>query len=280
MGGMKINTLQKNPTDYNYNSVGKNNAAGNTEEKVKQREKTDNKNSDIIQASDLTLADNQDTVLKQLFGQKAALHIQLSQFAKERELDDAIQGHADKRETLLKEAGTDQGEVRRLEELQSGLKDTFEIDEESTEYQDFLILEKKQLNKDLTTQEQERLKQMGPMTEYQKEALNYSKMMDVFQKRADRSVNEAVGEGQMITAIKLGRLKSQPMVEAKKLAEDLLKQVDDDIKKALSQEVASRVKENLGLPEEDQLLNNPQALIEKKKVMEEDLKGFTVDEKV
>ena len=121
---------------------------------------------------------------------------------------------------------------------------------------------------------------MGPMTEYQKEALNYSKMMDVFQKRADKSVNEAIGEGQMITAIKLGRLKSQPMVEANELAEDLLKQVDDDIKKALSQEVASRVKENLGLPEEEQLLNNPQALIEKKKVMEEDLKGFAVDEKV
>jgi hypothetical protein len=278
MGGMKINNMQKNPADYSYNSTGKINTE--EKEKVKQGQKTDDGNSEVIQASDLTLVDNQDTALQKLFGQKAALQIRLDQFAKELGLDDEIQGHADNRETLLEEAGSDQREAGRLKELQADLKDTFGIDDESTEHQDFLILEKKQLNKELTSEEQERLKQMGSMTEYQKEALSYSNMIDTFQKRADKSAKSAIIESKIIVSMKLERLKSHPMADANEQAEDLLKQVDDEIKKTLAQEVANRVKENLNLPEEDLLLNNPQALVEKKKVIEEDLKGFAVDEKV
>jgi hypothetical protein len=279
---MGVTAIQKNTTDSQYKLTDKVNSGGNKEDKVKitQDSKSEDENSAIIQASDLNLAGTQDTGLKKLLGQRAALQIQLSQFEKEIELDDTIQEHAANRETLLEEAGTNQGQVRRLNGLKSELKEACNIDDDSTEQQDFLILEKKLLKKDLTKDEQERLANMGPMTEYQKAALEYSNMANIYQKRADEAVERAYQESGMITAIKLERLKTHPMADANELAEDLLKQVDEEVKQTLAQEVMNRVKDNLDIVEEDLLLNNPQLLVEKKKVTEEDLKGLAVDQKV
>lgn len=279
---MGVTAIQKNAADSNYSYVNKRSSGNNNEDKVaqKQDQKPENGKTNVINASDLNLAGTQDSELKKLLGQKAALQIKLGQFTKELEVDDLIQNHAANRDALQEEAGTNQEQVKRLNQLKSELKETCNIDDDSKEQQDFLILEKKALNKDLTKEEQARLDNMGPMTQYQAAALEYSKMADIYQKRADDALDKSYQEGKTISAIKLGRVKSHPMVDANQQAEDLLKQVDEEVKKALSQEVMDRVKDNLSLDEEDQLLNNPQALIEKKKVSEEDLKGLAVDQLV
>ncbi len=276
---MGVTSIQKNTADITYNQI---NTKSNADEKVKKRQEqvTEKENTDIIKATDLNLAGAQDNELKKLLGQKAALQIQLSQFEKELEMDATIQNHAENREALLKEAGTNQEQVRRLNQLKSELKESNDIDDDSMEQQDLLLLEKKLAGKDLTKEEKARLDSMGPLTEYQKAALEYSKMADIYQKRAEAAVEGSIQEGKTISAIKLERLKSHPMADANELAEELLKQVDDEVKKSLAQEVMTRVKDNLDIVEEDQLLNNPQALIDKKKVTQEDLKGLAVDEKV
>ena len=279
---MGVTVIQKNTTESKYNLTDKVNSRSNTDEKVKirQEQKSENENSGMVQASNLNLVGTQDSGLKKLLGQKAALQIRLSQFDKDLELDDTIQGHAANREALLEEAGANQDQVRRLNQLKSDVKESYNIDDDSTEQQDLLLLEKELSKKDLTKEEQARLDNMGPLTEYQKVALEYSGMANIYQKRADDAVEGAYQESGMISAIKLERLKSNPMAEANEQAEELLKQVDDEVKKTLAQEVMTRVKDNLDIVEEDQLLNNPQALIEKKKVTEEDLKGLAVDQKV
>jgi hypothetical protein len=276
---MGVTSIQKNTTDSTYNQI---NPSSNADEKVKKRQEqtTENKNTSTIQAADLNLAGTQDTELKKLLGQRAALQIQLSQFEKELEMDATIQNHAENREALLDEAGTNQEQVRRLNQLKSDLKESNHIDDDSLEQQDLLLLEKELSGKELTKEEKARLDSMGPLTEYQKAALEYSKMANIYQKRAEAAVEGSILEGKMISAIKLERLKNHPMADANELAEELLKQVDEEVKKTLAQEVMTRVKDNLDIVEEDQLLNNPQALIEKKKVTQEDLKGLAVDEKV
>ncbi|HHV13344.1 MAG TPA: hypothetical protein GXX75_24020 [Clostridiales bacterium] len=281
---MGVTTIQRSGADPRSTDTVK--AGGNAEEKakLKQGAKENGGNSDTIQASDLNLAGSQDTELKRLLGQKAALQIQLKQFEKELELDDVVQGYADKRESLLEEAGENQNEVKRLSGLKAELKESLGIDDDSQEQKDLLIregLQKKQMSGQmLTDEERELLRNMEPMTQYQEASLEYSRMIHTYQKRAEEAVEGSIRANQTISAIKQERLKSDPMAKANKEAADLLKEVDDEIKKALAQEVADRVKENLGVDEEELLLSNPQALVEKKKATEEDLKGLAVDERL
>jgi hypothetical protein len=121
---------------------------------------------------------------------------------------------------------------------------------------------------------------MGPMTEYQRASLDYTIQETEFQSRIDDENNDFYNEARTITAIKLERLKDDPMVDANKEAEDLLKQVEGEIQKALLEEIKSRVNENLDIDPNKSILDNPQALIDQKKVTEEDIKGLAVDEKV
>lgn len=73
---------------------------------------------------------------------------------------------------------------------------------------------------------------------------------------------------------------SNPRLEAKQQAEDVLKQVDEEIQMTLMEELKKKVNENLNIDPCDQILIDPQSLINNKKVTEEDLKGLAVDEKV
>ncbi len=286
MREMGVTTVQRSGTDPRPNSFAETvKAGGNAGEKskLKQGSKENAGDSNTIQASDLNLAGSQDTELKKLLGQKAALQVQLKQFEEELEKDAEIQGYADKKDALLKEAGENQDEVKRLSKLKAELKESHNIDDNSQEQKDLLVrenLQKKQMSgQPLTKEERELLNNMGPMTQYQEASLEYSKMIHTYQKRAEDAVENSFNASRTANAMKLERLKSDPMAKANKEAQELLKQVDDDIKKALAQEVAERVKDNLDIKEEDQLLTNPQALVDKKKVTEEDLKGFAVDER-
>lgn len=253
-------------------------ATGNT----KQTE--DGKNSDFtgtIMASELNLTGTQDIELRQLLAQKAAWQKQLDQFTSDQKMDEMITGHEDNRETLKEEALTNQKESARLYSLIKDAKESYCVEDDSTEQKDLELLQKLKLGEEeLTEEELSRVSKMGPMTEYQKVAMDYTSMIKIFNKRSTAANDGAINESRTITAIKLELLKTHPMVDAKKEAEEMLKQTDEEIQQLLLEEIKKRVNENLNIDPETQILTDPQALINKKKATEEDLKGLAVDETV
>ena len=142
------------------------------------------------------------------------------------------------------------------------------------------MLEKQVKEEPLTKAELEHIKNLGPLTDYQKAAVEYTKMAKIFQDRADQANEDSTNEDRTIGAIKLELLKSSPMVEAKQQAEEIMKQVDNEIQKAIVEELKKKISDNLDIDPSDQILLDPKSLIQKKKVAEEDLKGLSVDETV
>jgi hypothetical protein len=255
-----------------------------TDETVDVKQTGDGENSDFsntVQGSELNLTGTQDTALRQLLAQKAAWQIQLDQFDSDQKMDGVINGHANNRETLKEEALTNQKESARLYGLIEEAKGSYCVEDDSTEQKDLELLQKQMLGKEpLTEDELVRITEMGPLTEYQKAALDYTSMVKIFDSRATAANEGALNESRTISAIKLELLKTHPMVDAKKDAEGMLKQVDEEIQQLLLEEIKKRVGENLDIDTDTQILTDPGALINQKKATEEDLKGLAVDEKV
>lgn len=250
-------------------------------DKSEKDQTSDKKSSEIINANEINLIGQQSSTLKELFAKKAAWKLQTDQFKKDLETDENIKNHADRMNSLLKEAKENQSEYNRLNNLKVDLKETYSIEDDSSEQQDLELLEKQLKNKEsLTEEEKDRLNNMGPLTEYQKAAFEYATMAEVFLGRAETAVKESKKEAGTISAIKQELLKNSPMIDAKKEAEDLLETVDEEIQKAIIEELKKRVNDKLDIDPQDEIMTDPQKLIEKKKVTEEDIKGLAVDEKV
>ena len=249
--------------------------------KTKESKYDKKKTSSNINASDLNLGTVKDSNLKELFGKKNAKKLQLDQFDKDLEMDDTIKSHAERRDLLLKEAGTNQSDVSRLKKLKKDLKEANGIEDDSEEQKDLELLEKQITDpKKLSAEDKERIKNIGPLSDYQKASLEFTSMSQVFQKRADTARNDSVNENRTITAIKLELLKDEPMLKAKKEAEDVLSKVDEDIQKAVLDELKQRVNDKIDVKTTEQILTDPQNFIDQKKITEEDIKGLAVDEKV
>ncbi|HWT76472.1 MAG TPA: hypothetical protein VN258_17380 [Mobilitalea sp.] len=273
---MELGALQGKAVGHNYSITEQQNQAVNKTERNK-----DKKSSENINANELNLVGQSNSNLKELFAKKSAWKLQTDQFDKDLETDENLKGHAQRRDDLYQEAHENQSEVNRLNSLKEDLKKTYSVSDDSAEQKDLELLEKLYKGKEpLSKEEVDRLNNMGPLTEYQKVSLEYTSMADVFQKRADNASEGVYNENRTISAIKLELLKSSPMEEAKKEAEDMLQKVDEEIQKALLEELKKKVNENLDINPQDQIMTDPQNLINQKKVTEEDLKGLAVDEKV
>jgi hypothetical protein len=270
---MAISGIQNNEgMNYSINVV----------EKGKQTdEKNTSKTGLNINADNLNLAGDQNNKLKELFGQKAALKLQLDQFKQDSKIDDSIKNHIEKGKKALEEAGVNQNQVNQLNKLKKDLKDSYGVEDDSQEQKDLELLEKQAENKiPLTKVEKDRIAHMGPLTEYQTASLDYTKMSVEFQNRADDAMEQYINENRSVNAIKLERLKDDPMVDVKKDAKNLLDKVDGEIQQAIVEELRNKVNENLDVDPNKSILQDPQTLVDQKKVTEEDLKGLAVDEKV
>lgn len=242
--------------------------------------KTSAGDNGIIKADGLNIPGMKDSALKELLAQRSALKVRLDQFKKDNKEDGVVQEHIDKKTSLQKEADSSLSEVNRLKGLKDDLQENYGVEDDSTEQKDLLLLEKLAEGKPMAEDELTKIKNMSPLTEYQKASLDYTIMEVEFQNRISAANDDIYNESRTISAIKLERLKNDGMIDANKEVEDLLEKVDSEIQKALLDEIKNRVNENLDIDPNTNILDNPQTLIDQKKATEEDLKGLAVDEKV
>jgi hypothetical protein len=213
--------------------------------------KQDNKDKDTIFGGNLNLGQN-DLLGKKEQMKKNAMQVILDAFANDTKLDENVEEHMDKVTALSKEASEASGEINNMRDLKQKLQETYSVDAASDEQKDLELLEKsKDISKglsdsSLTKEEQERVKNMGPLTEYQQAALNYHDMEQTWRKKLTIANDNIANEHRTINAIELGRVKKHPIVDAKKESDKMMDAAGKQLISGLVGEAKDTIDDKIG----------------------------------
>lgn len=162
--------------------------------------------------------------------QKNAMKAIIDQHKRELKTDGVVSDLNEKKEALKKDAELATGEIKRLKDLKQDLKKTFDITDDSTEQKDLDLLEKSIFEPEkLTKEESDQLSKLGPLTDYQKEALQYDAMQKIWQQRLENAGNGISNANRSIIGISLAKLKTHPMVDAQKEAAKILEAASKEV---------------------------------------------------
>ncbi|MBQ2237894.1 MAG: hypothetical protein II321_00465 [Lachnospiraceae bacterium] len=296
---MKINVTGNN----NINLFTGNNTAENIENQKKQNSKHP---SDTLYAGDMNL--NNEAIIKKINARKRAMKLIMDVYGNDKKIDDGLDEIKQHQERLSENLDTANAELRRLEESKEQLKEQYEIEEDSQEQKDLELLKKYHKEPfSLSEEEIERLKDMGPVTDYQREALELDSLKDDWQKVADASSEAIISANKAISSIQIERLKTHAMTDAKEEAEEILESsakeiavtILSDAKEKMDEELEEKVEvakevkekmekttqetdetvENTDTKNEDseQLLKDLKKIIDEEQVVEDDIKGLIMD---
>lgn len=149
-------------------------------------------------------------------------------------------------------------ELSGIREAEAALKEACGVSEDSEEQQDLELLKKRQdilgrvTNEKLSQEEMARLAEIDKkgLTEYQKRALELNDVAGTLRKEINEYNRQMEDDVSDIKRIAIERLKSNPMVEAEKAAEDIKEAYNDEIIGMLMQESKEHIEEKLEEAEE------------------------------
>lgn len=245
---------------------------GNTEgSKLENPNEKSEKKS--IFAGDLNLIEDP-IAKKREEAQKQAMKVVQDAWDSDRAIDKEVQDrrdHYDKMSRLHSEA---QDEVLQLEQEKQNAKEYYGIQDDSTEQQDVELLCKLEdyrngdLKSSLTKEEWERVAELGkePLSEYQEKVLTLHKRESHFKSEMKEAKKQMQDDQADIRAIRIERLKNQPMIEAQENAEKIEESASKEIIGMLQQEALDKMEEER---EEEQ--EKAEEKTEKKEEKEEQL---------
>lgn len=309
---MKIESTQ---IDNTYAKMpGNNTRDDNTTSLTKKIDMTNG----VVYAGDLNL--NSQTIDdKKQQAQKQALKTIMDQFKNELKSDDNISSLEDKQTELSSDMDDAADQIKNLEQSKQDLQDSYGITDDSTEQKNLDLIDKSIFHpEEMTKEDYKQLKNIGPLTDYQKEAVKTDAMEYIWQKRVDNAANGIHSIDMTITGLKLEKLKTHPMVDAQKEASDIIESATNDIISTLIQQAKDKVDDTIetnkektekqqeekdkkdkeagkadnvnhstditktAMDQSDQqkLIDNIKQAADKQKMLEDDIKGIVVDEKV
>lgn len=186
--------------------------------------------------------------------QQMALGIVSDAFEGDREIDEDLDVRRKHIRDLNAENYEYTKELKRIDELRADLVESYGITEDSQEHADLELLRKEQgyFEKNgqlpiLTEEEQERLAQIkkNGITDYQQQMLDLDNLQKHWQGEIDKNIELIKEESAIISGVKLERLKSHEMVDAKKQSEDVLKAASASIIGELITEAKEHVDEEI-----------------------------------
>jgi hypothetical protein len=262
--------------------------------------------TNTIFAGNLSL--NQDTITdKKLQSQKQAMKAILDKFNQDHSIDQGLETRREHQKELSADMKLAADQISNISKMKQEAKEAYGITDDSEEQKSLELLEKSMFTtEELTEEEMKQLEAMGPLTEYQKTALRYDAMEEIWKQRVEEAQNGITSETRTITAINVARLKTHPMVDAQKEAAAIIEEaskevigiivqqtkenVDEEQEKKIEeaqkqQEAADQAKDKKSNPVEEeilqeQLLMDLKSIADKQKMLEEDIKGIVVDEQV
>ena len=203
-------------------------------------------------------------------------------FATEKSVDDDLLERAKRIKSSEQEIVSANKQLKALKEEQIALKDEYSITNDSKEQEELELLikekESQKLNSGvvLTDAEKEQLasiKERG-MTEYQTRYFELESFGEPYHKAVAEAKKVIQEETKIISAVKLERLKSCPMVDTSKQADAIMESANEEIVDMMVQEGIDKVQEQAEESKEKQ------EILEEKKEAEEKQKEQTEVEEI
>lgn len=144
-------------------------------------------------------------------------------------------------------------ELKLIEEARQGLREHYDIKEDSQEEQDLKLLEKQRKAQKfdssihLTEEEMERIAQIEEegLTEYQQRSMELLNNGSPYEKEISEAQRQIVMETGVISGLKEANLKSKAMIKAQKSAEDIMEAARDEIVNMLIDESKDHIDEEM-----------------------------------
>lgn len=190
----------------------------------------------------------------------------------DKKIDQDIQTRRDKIASYKEELKTANKELKWFADEREALRESYGVEEDCREQMDLKLLEKRvevrRGGAPLTMEERKRLEEIDAagLTEYQKRSMEMyeeSRYYDDMKKAAEQGIED---ETKAISAIKLARLKNQPMVKANEQAEQIMESASEQIIGMLMDEVKENIDEEM-----EEKAETAEELAEKKEILEERL---------
>ncbi|MGN0350037.1 MAG: HD-GYP domain protein [Roseburia sp.] len=208
-------------------------------------------------AGDIQLTNDPVEQRKKL-AQKQALKVVRDAWENDQTVNQSIEerrSHYYQMKSLNEEA---MGKVKRLSKEEQALQEQYGVSDDSKEQQDLELLEKYQdykngvTTKALTEEEMERVSELSkePLTEYQKRALELNAQAGKFKidaRDAKMAMKDDVAD---VKSILLEKLKSNPMLDAQKTAEEIWEAANADIVSMAVEDAVAYIEEKMEEQEE------------------------------
>lgn len=219
----------------------------NEEERDKTAKAKKNGSGATIFAGDTNISFADQMGQKKADAQKQALKRILDVFNSDLEIDQALKDSAQHKEDLSSQIKQYDSEIDKLKQAQQDLKEEYGITDDSEEEQNLNLLRKSLSNPlEITEEDMTQLEQMGQITEYQKASLENDAAIAVWQDLKDEALQTQKDESGNIQAIKLARLKSDPMVGAQKEAQAIMDSATESIVDLIYEKAREHLEEIFG----------------------------------
>lgn len=217
------------------------------EEKDKTAKAKKNGSGATIFAGDTNISFADQMGQKKADAQKQALKRILEVFDSDLEIDQALKDSAQHKEDLSDQIEQYDLEIEKLNQKQQDLKEEYSITDDSEEEQNLNLLRKSFSNPlEITEEDMTQLEQMGQIIEYQKASLENDAALAVWQDLKDEALQTQKAESGNIQAIKLARLKSDPMVGAQKEAQAIMDAATESIVDLIYEKARENLEEIFG----------------------------------
>lgn len=218
-------------------------------DKINKEGKKDN--SGRIYAGNLNLAADP-IEQKRKEAQKKALKVVQDAWENDMMIDEGLDARRKNIEKLREEEIAANDNLRDVESRKEALKEQYGIIEDSDEYRDLQLLERRQnseakLEEPLTKEELEKLEEIDakPLTEFQKRSLELNEAAVVYKVAINDAKQQAMDEIANIQNIQFERLKTHPMVDASKAAASILEAANKEIIGMLINEAKDNIDEQM-----------------------------------
>lgn len=190
-------------------------------------------------------------IAKREEAKKKAMKIVGNAFANERKIDDDLDSRRERIKTLQNEMGIAKRAIQEIEDSRNELRNMYGVDLDSQEEQDLKLLEKEIDARmpgskiSLTSEEVEKIADIkaNGLSEYQERSLEMKESEFSYAKTAYEAEEEIKMENQIISATKLERLKTHPIVDAKEQAKAIMDAASDEIIGMLVDEAKEHIDE-------------------------------------
>lgn len=167
----------------------------------------------------------------------------------EKKIDKNIEDIQDRVRRLQAENDEANGYLQEINQRMAEAKESYNIEDDSQEEQDLALLKK---NYDITThgstilltdEEKKRLKEMGEMTEYQKQSMELYAQADHWKTLISDNLDKMALDGRSVRLIKVDRLKSHALIDAQKARDEIMEAASKEAMGMLVEDAKEKIEE-------------------------------------